>query len=226
MAKGQASKRKSSLSRTASASEIREAKKKIREAHRVGQKLIKRCGTRTSEPELIKAAEELHITPALAKRYRILAMEEEGFTSEQLEKLLGLFDKTSKVLNITHVLHLLKIKKDQRRRLTLTKEALDNDWSAHRLHQRVLASVGELHRGGREYELPDDKKEMMVFADRGLRSWQGWLAALIDSKKECLPKRLKKEFRVLKSKVEHLHQLHFKDSPWKVALVNVKSSGK
>ena len=205
MAKRQANKRKSSPSRTASASEIREAKKKICNARRIGQQLIKKCPPRTSEPRLIKAAEKLHTTPALAKRYRVLAMKKKGFTWEQLKKLLGLFDKTKKVLNITHVLHLLKID-DQDRRLALTKKALKNDWSAHRLHQKVLASAGKLRRGGRKYKLPDDKKEMMVFADRGLRSWHGWLAALTDPSQKYLSEKWKKEFRDLKSRVEQLRQ--------------------
>ena len=218
MAKGQPNKQQPSSPGKVSASEIREAKEKIRDAHRIGQQVIEKCGHRTSEPELIDAAKELHITPALAKRYRVLAMEEKGFTKDQLEKLLSLFDKNSRALNITHVLSLLKIK-DQKHRLTLADEALRNDWSAHRLHQRVLASAGKLHRGGRKHKLPDNEEEMLVFVDRGLRSWHGWLAALVDPGQKHLPPELKTRFRELKTEVEELHRLHFKDSAAKVALV-------
>ena len=218
MAKGQPNKQQPSSPGKVSASEIREAKEKIRDVHRIGQQVIEKCGHRTSEPELIDAAKELHITPALAKRYRVLATEGKGFSTDQLEKLLGLFEKNSRALNITHVLCLLKIK-DQKHRLTLANEALRNDWSAHRLHQRVLASAGKLHRGGRKHKLPDNEEEMLVFVDRGLRSWHGWLAALVDPGQKHLPPELKTRFRELKTEVEELHRLHFKDSAAKVALV-------
>ena len=222
MAKRQAGTKKQFSSGNASAEEIRAAKKKIRDAHSLGEQVKEKCGTRTSEPALRDAAHELGITPALAKRYRVLATEEKGFTTDQLEKLLGLFDKNSRALNITHVLSLLKIK-DQKHRLTLANEALRNDWSAHRLHQRVLASAGKLHRGGRKHKLPDNEEEMLVFVDRGLRSWHGWLAALVDPGQKHLPPELKTRFRELKSEVEELHQLHFKDSAAKVALVKAAS---
>lgn len=225
MAKRQAGTNKPSSSGKLSGSEIDEAKDKILDAHRIGQEVIKKCGTRTSEPALRDAAHELGITPALAKRYRVLAMEEKGFTKDQLEKLLSLFDKNSRALNITHVLSLLKIK-DQKSRLTLAREALERNWSAHRLHQRVLASAGKLHRGGRKYKLPDDKKELLVFVDRGLRSWHGWLAALVDPAQKDLPRELKERFRELKSKVEELHQVYFKDSAEEVALMKAESPGK
>jgi transposase len=110
MAKGQPNKQQPSSPGKVSASEIREAKEKIRDAHSLGEQVKEKCGTRTSEPALRDAAHELGITPALAKRYRVLATEEKGFTTDQLEKLLGLFDKNSRALNITHVLSLLKIK--------------------------------------------------------------------------------------------------------------------
>ncbi len=225
MAKGQPNKQQPSSSGKVSASEIRQAKEKIRDAHMIGQQVIEKCGHRTSEPELIDAAKELQITPALAKRYRVLAMEEKGFTTDQLEKLLGLFDKTSRTLNITHVLCLLKIK-DQKRRLTLASEALKNDWSAHRLHQRVLASAGKLHRGGRKYKLPDNEEELLVFVDRGLRSWHGWLATLVDPRQKHLPRELKEGFRKLKSEVEKLHQIYFEASAEEVALVKAERPDK
>ena len=225
MAKGQPNKQQPSSPGKVSASEIREAKEKIRDVHRIGQQVIEKCGHRTSEPELIDAAKELHITPALAKRYRVLATEGKGFSTDQLEKLLGLFEKNSRALNITHVLSLLKIK-DQKHRLTLANEALRNDWSAHRLHQRVLASAGKLHRGGRKYKLPDDKKELLVFVDRGLRSWHGWLATLVAPAQKHLPRELKEGFRKLKSEVEKLHQMYFEASAEEVSLVKVESPDK
>lgn len=222
MAKRQAGTKKPSSSGNASAEEIRAAKRKILDAHSLGKQVKEKCGTRTSEPALRDAAHELGITPALAKRYRVLATEGKGFTEVQLKKLLSLFDKKQRALNITHVLSLLKIK-DQKRRLTLAREALERNWSAHRLHQRVLASAGKLHRGGRKYKLPDDKKELLVFVDRGLRSWHGWLAALVDPAQKDLPRELKEKFRELKSKVEELHQVYFKDSAEEVALMKAES---
>ena len=225
MAKRQAGTNKPSSSGNASAEEILAAKKKIRDAHSLGEQVKEKCGTRTSESALRDAAHELGITPALAKRYRVLATEGKGFSTDQLEKLLGLFEKNSRALNITHVLSLLKIK-DQKHRLTLANEALRNDWSAHRLHQRVLALAGKLHRGGRKYKLPDNEEELLVFVDRGLRSWHGWLATLVAPAQKHLPRELKEGFRKLKSEVEKLHQMYFEASAEEVSLVKVESPDK
>jgi len=185
-------------------SRVEKAIKKIEDRYVIGQAILKACGPTSPHGLIAELADQYDINRDSAQKLRSMASKETGYTKRELNQWFKLFREEEYALSISHFVRLLSIPKG-RERDRLTREALKQRWSSHRLQTEILARQGRRREGGRKPMVITGK----VFEgelERTLWSWDRWLELHLEANPQLRPE-INKELKAIKQKIVKVNEL-------------------
>jgi hypothetical protein len=120
---------------------------------KLGMLIRAQSNGKPSRGTIAKLAAKYEIHPELARKLRVLADEEKGFTRAELDEQFEYFVETGKSLSISHLIRSLALGSKEKRTQAL-KEALDNDLSSHAFQAYITAMQPNLRGAGRKPKAP------------------------------------------------------------------------
>ncbi len=185
-------------------SRVEKAIKKIEDRYVIGQAILKACGPTSPHGLIAELADQYDINRDSAQKLRSMASKETGYTKRELNQWFKLFREEEYALSISHFVRLLSIPKG-RERDRLTREALKQRWSSHRLQAEILARQGRRREGGR--------KPMVITGEvfegeleRTMWSWDRWLELHLEANPQLRPE-IVKELKAIKQKIAKVDEL-------------------
>lgn len=180
----------------------------IERRYAIGQAILQTCGP-SSPAGLIKDQARKHgINRDICQKLRAMASPETGYTPEELKVFFAMFREAERALTISHFVKLVSVPKGKDRD-ELTRQAMANRWSSHRLQAEIVARLSRRKRGSRtptEVSSKDIKPEL----DRVLWSWQNWIRTNQKSFKG-LSKEVEKEVLSLRDLITKIQEMRLKE---------------
>jgi hypothetical protein len=185
-------------------SEIKEAISEIERCYGIGKDVLKKCTAVSAPGEIEKHAIKHGVNRDKAQKLRAMAAKETGYTAAELKSLYQQFRKARFALTISHFVKLVSVPKGKARD-ELTTEAIENQWSTHRLQAEIVALLGRRQVGGRKPTVVVGDQFENEFT-RVLWSWDRWLTLHLEANEQLSPK-LRKEAESLQRKMGKLLSL-------------------
>ena len=185
-------------------SEIKEAISEIERCYGIGKDVLRKCTAVSAPREIAKLAAEHGVNRDKAQKLRAMAAKETGYTAAELKSLYQQFRKARFALTISHFVKLVSVPKGKARD-ELTTEAIENQWSTHRLQAEIVALLGRRQVGGRKPTVVVGDQFENEFT-RVLWSWDRWLTLHLEANEQLSPK-LRKEAESLQRKMGKLLSL-------------------
>ena len=178
--------------------------RKIEERYAIGHKILKACGPTSPHGLIKKLAEQHGINRDSAQKLRAMASKARGYSKRELTQWFKLFREESYALSISHFVRLLSIPKG-RGRDRLTREALEHEWSSHRLQTEILARQGRRREGGRKPtvitgEVFEGELEKTMWA------WDRWLELHLEANPQVRPE-IARELKAIKRKIAKVKEM-------------------
>ena len=184
--------------------EIKEAISEIERCYGIGKDVLKKCTAVSAPGEIEKHAIKHGVNRDKAQKLRAMAAKETGYTAAELKSLYQQFRKAKFALTISHFVKLVSVPKGKARD-ELTTEAIENQWSTHRLQAEIVALLGRRQVGGRKPTVVVGDQFENAFT-RVLWSWDRWLTLHLEANEQLSPK-LRKEAESLQRKMGKLLSL-------------------
>ena len=184
--------------------EIKEAISEIERCYGIGKDVLKKCTAVSAPGEIEKHAIKHGVNRDKAQKLRAMAAKETGYTAAELKSLYQQFRKARFALTISHFVKLVSVPKGKARD-ELTTEAIENQWSTHRLQAEIVALLGRRQVGGRKPTVVVGDQFENEFT-RVLWSWDRWLTLHLEANEQLSPK-LRKEAESLQRKMGKLLSL-------------------
>ena len=184
--------------------EIKEAISEIERCYGIGKDVLKKCTAVSAPGEIEKHAIKHGVNRDKAQKLRAMAAKETGYTAAELKSLYQQFRKAKFALTISHFVKLVSVPKGKARD-ELTTEAIENQWSTHRLQAEIVALLGRRQVGGRKPTVVVGDQFKNAFT-RVLWSWDRWLTLHLEANEQLSPK-LRKEAESLQRKMGKLLSL-------------------
>ena len=184
--------------------EIKEAISEIERCYGIGKDVLKKCTAVSAPGEIEKHAIKHGVNRDKAQKLRAMAAKETGYTAAELKSLYQQFRKARFALTISHFVKLVSVPKGKARD-KLTTEAIENQWSTHRLQAEIVALLGRRQVGGRKPTVVVGDQFENEFT-RVLWSWDRWLTLHLEANEQLSPK-LRKEAESLQRKMGKLLSL-------------------
>ena len=184
--------------------EIKEAISEIERCYGIGKDVLKKCTAVSAPGEIEKHATKHGVNRDKAQKLRAMAAKETGYTAAELKSLYQQFRKARFALTISHFVKLVSVPKGKARD-KLTTEAIENQWSTHRLQAEIVALLGRRQVGGRKPTVVVGDQFENEFT-RVLWSWDRWLTLHLEANEQLSPK-LRKEAESLQRKMGKLLSL-------------------
>jgi hypothetical protein len=178
--------------------------RKIEERFLIGQEILKACGPTSPHGMIAQLAEQFKINRDSAQKLRALANPEIGYTKRELDKWFKVFRDKGHALSISHFVRLVSVPKGPARD-ELTREALDSQWSGHRLQKEILARQGRRREGGRRPTVITGEA-FVGEVSQAMWAWDRWLSLHLEANADMLP-GLAKEFRAMKRLIARVNGL-------------------
>ena len=184
-------------------SQIEERINVITEALAIGKRVLQEC-KETSPPGLIgQIAEESGISRDKCQKLRQLVAPETGYSTEELCGWYESFRNSGFALSITHFVKLVSVS-DRRVRNRLTRQAIKQRWSTHRLQREILDAGGRRMLGGRRPTIVtgdgfDAELETQLY------SWRRWIEFHLDANDE-MEADIRTKLTTLKKQLDKLHR--------------------
>ena len=184
--------------------EIKETISEIERCYGIGKDVLKKCTAVSAPGEIEKHAIKHGVNRDKAQKLRAMAAKETGYTVAELKSLYQQFRKARFALTISHFVKLVSVPKGKARD-ELTTEAIENQWSTHRLQAEIVALLGRRQVGGRKPTVVVGDQFENEFT-RVLWSWDRWLTLHLEANEQLSPK-LRKEAESLQRKMGKLLSL-------------------
>jgi len=185
-------------------SQVENAIRKIEDRYAIGQKILKACGPTSPHGLIAELADQYGINRDSAQKFRAMAARDTGYTKRELNQWFKLFREEDYALSISHFVRLLSIPKG-RERDRLTREALQNRWSSHRLHTEILARQGRRREGGRKPTVIT-REVFEGELERTMWAWDRWLELHLEANPQLRPE-IVKELKAIKQKIAKVDEL-------------------
>jgi hypothetical protein len=192
------------MSTTKNARLIEAAIKKIERRYAIGQEILEACGPTSPHGVISELAAQYGINRDTAQKLRAMANPEIGYTKRELKKWFKVFRDNGHALSISHFVRLVSVPKG-RARDKLTREALDSQWSGHRLQKEILARQGRRREGGRRPTVITGEA-FVGEVSQTMWAWDRWLDLHLEANADMLPE-LAKEFRAMKRLIARVNGL-------------------
>jgi hypothetical protein len=127
--------------------------KVIKSYYKLGMRIRAESKGKPKRGMIANLASEYQIHSELARKLRVLADKEKGFTRAELAEQFAYFKKTGKTLSISHLIRSLALGSKEMRTQAL-KEACDNDLSSHAFQAYITAMQPNLRGAGRKPKAP------------------------------------------------------------------------
>lgn len=183
---------------------IEAAIKKIEERYAIGREILEQCGPTSPHGVIAPLADQYKINRDTAQKLRAMANPEIGYTKRELQAWFKAFRDKGHALTVSHFVRLISVPKGKTRD-QLTREALDAQWSGHRLQKEILARQGRRREGGRRPTVISGE----AFAGEIMQTmwaWSRWLDLHLNANPE-LPVELAKQLRAIKRSITKVNEL-------------------
>ena len=198
-----------SVSRKTNTKEVSTLEKRIsriQECYKFGQRVLKECEPYSAKEELERVAAKIGIKPEQAAKYRAMAIEETGYSEQDIVDSVTAFRTEGRALTIGHFIRLLTVR-DKKKREKLEGKALKNQWSLRRLQQEILADCGRRYDvPGRRPKIPDNLKSAVGSVAHQVWSWRHWLDAYLEAEVSNKNAKLKKQLQELSSQMRKVYE--------------------
>ena len=191
----------SKMSKTRKNSQVEKAIKKIEGRYVIGKEILKQCGSTSPHGLITELAEQYGINRDHAQKLRAIADPTTGYMKSELNRWFREFRKAGFALTISHFVKLISVPKGETRDL-LTRRAIQQEWSSHRLQAEILAVQGRRQAGGRRPNVvigPHFEQEL----SQTLWSWSRWLGIQLEED-ESMRSEIAKELKSLQRKIGRL----------------------
>jgi len=162
------------------------------------------CGSTSPHRWIAKLADQHGINRDSAQKLRAMASKETGYTKRELNQWFKLFREEDYALSISHFIKLISIPMGKERD-RITRQALTNRWSSHRLQAEILAFQGRRKIGGRKPKVATGD-EFEAELTQTLWSWNRWLTLHLEANTELRPE-LSKAVKSVQKKINDLSGL-------------------
>lgn len=196
--------RKEQSRKTRGNSQVEQAIRKIESRHRAGKEILEKCTDRSPPGLVAELAAKYRVNPDTARKLRAMAIPDVGYTKAELEQWYQQFRKADFALTISHFVKLISVPKGEFRD-EMTKKAIENRWSSHRLQAEIVALRPQKRRGGRKPTVVVGEQFEAEFA-RVLFSWNRWLMIHLEAN-ELIRPEVHKEIKSLQRKMAKLLKL-------------------
>jgi hypothetical protein len=189
------------MSKTQKNSQVEKAIQTIETRYAIGKEILKRCGQRSPLGLITELAAEHDVNRDHAQKLRAIADPTTGYMKSELNRWFREFRKAGFALTISHFVKLISVPKGETRDL-LTRRAIQQEWSTHRLQAEILAVQGRRQAGGRRPKVvigPQFEQEL----SQTLWSWSRWLGIQLEED-ESMRSEIAKELKSLQRKIGRL----------------------
>ncbi len=196
--------------------QIEQAITTIESKYKIGKLILEQCGPQSLRGEIVRLAEKYKLNRDMAQKLRAMAMRGTGYTNKELDGWYCRFRKAEFALTISHFIKLVSVPKG-RVRDDLTRQAIKNRWSSHRLQSEIVKRLGRRQTGGRKpvvvigEHFEDELSRTLWSWNRRLKSHLEAIEAIrktnLSAQAAHLPvsDELVKEMKSLQKKINKLH---------------------
>lgn len=184
--------------------EIKEAIGEIERCYGIGKEVLKKCTEVSPRGVIAELAEEHRVSRDKAQKLRAMAAKDTGYTKAELKLLYQQFYRAGFALTISHFVKLVSVPKGKARD-KLTRKAIENRWSSHRLQAEIVALLGRRQIGGRKPGIAIGD-EFEAELTKTLWSWDRWLTLHMEANTDLRPE-LRKAVESVQKKINDLYGL-------------------
>ena len=189
------------MSKTRKNSQVEKAIQTTETRYAIGKEILKRCGQRSPDGLITELAAKHEVNRDHAQKLRAIADPKTGYMKSELNRWFREFRTTGFALTISHFVKLISVPKGETRD-ALTRRAIQQEWSTHRLQAEILAVQGRRQAGGRRPKVvigPQFEQEL----SQTLWSWSRWLVIHL-KEDESMRSEIAKELKSLQRKISRL----------------------
>lgn len=131
---------------------VRQACQALRDAHAIGRQILAACprNSNTYGKRAIElAAAEHDLNPDTARKYRVFADPQAGYTHEEVDSLCALCEEHGRALGVSFLFRFLTIH-NRRQRAAFQRRAIAGHWSLAEVDVELVKQFGRRRRAGRK----------------------------------------------------------------------------
>jgi len=148
----------------------------IRSAYKTGQKILERIGRRGEykSAAIQKEAERLGLNENVVRKLRQIAEPEDGFTEQELEKLLEISRKHEWAIGPAYLYKIVSIPKKHRLREKFVRQAARGQWNRARIDLEIRQHYRQRPHGGRRMKIAASIDTARLQALATCERWLTW----------------------------------------------------